>query len=268
MTYIRTVFLFAFLSPIANEAQIVYTDVSPDSLVGSVYELDVNNDGTAEFRIMAVTEGGIAIVKAEGITPEDSLAGYYGGFPNVAGYPFALSSETSIGISNSWVDKGILGGNHPVIMEDAKWNAGQSRYLGLRFNIAGNVHYGWARLRVESGYTAFTVREYAYNSAAGEPILSGVVGVDEVGSVFSELSIFPNPCSEILTLNFYLVSPLSVEICASDIAGKIVFVDKNENAIPGKQFFQWNISEIQSGIYFLRISADEYSVVRKVAVRK
>ena len=49
---------------------------------------------------------------------------------------------------------------------------GFAALLGLRFDIAGATHYGWARLRVPSP-TSFTLLDYAYNSVPDEAILAG-----------------------------------------------------------------------------------------------
>jgi hypothetical protein len=51
------------------------------------------------------------------------------------------------------------------------------RYLGLRFVIAGKIHYGWARLNVPSislknGITA-VVTGYAYETIPDKPIITG-----------------------------------------------------------------------------------------------
>jgi len=46
-------------------------------------------------------------------------------------------------------------------------------YLGLRFNIDGGVHLGWARLEVDQNSTTYIVKEFAYNETPGEPINAG-----------------------------------------------------------------------------------------------
>jgi len=59
------------------------------------------------------------------------------------------------------------------------WKNGAHTYLGLRFVISGQVHYGWARLNVhadDSGVTA-TLTGYAYETVPNKPILTGdIVG--------------------------------------------------------------------------------------------
>ena len=177
--------LFCFIVFNAK-AQIIFTDVNPDSLITAQYELDLNNDGTPEFLIEKILDGGINVVRASGISTQDSMAGYYGGFPNVVGYPFALSSDVIIGSNSNLVEGGVMGGDHPLIMEDAQWLTGINRYLGLRFAINGETHYGWVKIKITAVYASFTVLEYAYNGTAGEAINSGVTSVHENASAFSE----------------------------------------------------------------------------------
>lgn len=49
-------------------------------------------------------------------------------------------------------------------------------YLGFKFAISGEVHYGWARLKVElnsEGYFDVYLTGYAYESVANTPITAG-----------------------------------------------------------------------------------------------
>jgi hypothetical protein len=59
------------------------------------------------------------------------------------------------------------------------WKNAAHTYVGLRFLINGQVHYGWARLNVhadDSGVSA-TLTGYAYETIANKPILTGnIVG--------------------------------------------------------------------------------------------
>jgi hypothetical protein len=53
----------------------------------------------------------------------------------------------------------------------------KNRYLGLKFQLNGKVHYGWARLSVKRnlGYPAFetTLTGYAYETIPNKPIIAG-----------------------------------------------------------------------------------------------
>ena len=64
----------------------------------------------------------------------------------------------------------------------------QSGYLGVRFLINGQTHYGWVRLMVDTAIprkTKATVVAYAYETTANKPILAGAT--ENAGSVTAEL---------------------------------------------------------------------------------
>jgi hypothetical protein len=56
------------------------------------------------------------------------------------------------------------------------WRNVTNRYLGLKFQMDGETHYGWARMDVTYGcYYTLTLTGYAYETVANRPIVAGVV---------------------------------------------------------------------------------------------
>jgi hypothetical protein len=56
------------------------------------------------------------------------------------------------------------------------WRNVTDRYLGLKFKIHGNYHYGWARLTTKfvNHYTVeATLTGYAYETIPNKPIITG-----------------------------------------------------------------------------------------------
>jgi hypothetical protein len=55
------------------------------------------------------------------------------------------------------------------------WLNAQHRYLGLKFMIQGQVHFGWARLNVSVTHDFFTatLTGYAYETIPNKPIITG-----------------------------------------------------------------------------------------------
>jgi hypothetical protein len=51
----------------------------------------------------------------------------------------------------------------------------QAKFLGIKFSSAGEIHYGWARLTVVTGYKDIvaTLSGYAYETRANTPIRAG-----------------------------------------------------------------------------------------------
>lgn len=171
---------------------IVYTDVNPDEVInpGSFYELDMDNDLTGEFFIWIA-----------------SLSGTYGS-TFFSGYQAAVMPWSS---GNSVLVYDYYGYPRPVAMNSGSWiSAGQSMssnsgggwllaqslvmsgtytfgggafqgvsdaYIGVRFDMGGQPHYGWVRIDVAPGADKITVKDYAYHSVATREIMAGQVGV-------------------------------------------------------------------------------------------
>ena len=53
------------------------------------------------------------------------------------------------------------------------WFNVTDRYLGLKFVVNGNTHYGWARLSVSSGFVTATLTGYAYETIPNKSIITG-----------------------------------------------------------------------------------------------
>jgi len=65
-----------------------------------------------------------------------------------------------------------------------RWDDVQNRYLGLKFNIKGKTHFGWARLNVKCStlhrkVTAW-LTGYAYQTVPNKPIVTGQTGSVEI----------------------------------------------------------------------------------------
>ena len=172
---------------IAN-AQIVYTDVTPDTMInsgGGVYKLDLNNDSVVDFRITFTTSSGCGGNNIDiRITPLDSNA-----VGNTSTYPGALSSNAAIDSSSfvwrnnsnqilaklEWFWSGGGRGTRPSCRRRilGNWNGLSNRYIPLQLNLNSQKYYGWVRLNVASNAASFTVKDYAYNTKPKHLILAG-----------------------------------------------------------------------------------------------
>ncbi|MGJ8592001.1 MAG: T9SS type A sorting domain-containing protein [Aquaticitalea sp.] len=178
--------------------QIVYTDVSPDynGGVNTDYALDLNNDGTIDFefnQMQASYYSGIVIVNNLLVTPmavtnealvDDPSAGAYA-------YPFALNSGDVISNGQvTWNNNGFSTGYQSLnwalsyygslYANDGNFVGVTDKFVGLRFDVAGQTHYGWARLDVDANATSWVVKDYAYNSVPDQPINAGqTLGINQ-----------------------------------------------------------------------------------------
>ncbi len=209
-------------SPPAAEAKIVYTPANTVVTL-SGYALDLNNDGLADFYFvhgLGVDIGNSKLYSYLAVChiPE-----------NNTGYNCASSSNAPIkdnvvrllatneaaalnagsriadgekfqlpGRPVSMIDRQFYNGSSRTQQEwvGAWANGGKgvkNRYLGFKFKINGQFHYGWARLSVttpsHSPYTA-TLTGYAYETTPNRGIVAGQEsGPSEIGDNFNETSL-------------------------------------------------------------------------------
>ncbi|MDX2360696.1 MAG: T9SS type A sorting domain-containing protein [Crocinitomicaceae bacterium] len=162
----------------ANEAQanIIYTDENPDfsGAVGSQYFLDLNNDAIDDFRIW---HNGSSNLYISPLTASNEVLGSGGA---TFAYPFALSSGAAISSgAGTFFNNGFSAGYQSLNYGSCSfgnWCSITDKFIGVRFNIGGNIHYGWVRLDVNAAGSIWTVKDYAYEDIIGNSIPAGSMG--------------------------------------------------------------------------------------------
>lgn len=166
------------LAPTA-QAKVVYTPTHQVIGRNGVYNLDLNGDGTVDFLIQQWNYGNWA---SNNQLFADAAVGNH-----VQGAGFraaALSAGASIGPSQTFIGGGS---NGEVMLSITHFTTGgtsfvhgfwvnvKNRYLGLQFKIAGETHYGWARLTVTREAFKFTatLTGYAYETSPNTAIKAG-----------------------------------------------------------------------------------------------
>jgi hypothetical protein len=76
-----------------------------------------------------------------------------------------------------------------------------NRYLGVKFNIDQQVHYGWLRISVSTTHDHFTAEltGYAYETIPNKPIVAGQTEDSNEGAI-SESFMAPTPAPAMLGL--------------------------------------------------------------------
>ncbi|MCH7534382.1 MAG: T9SS type A sorting domain-containing protein [Bacteroidetes bacterium] len=162
-----TVVAGALFAGSANtHAQIIYTDVNPDSttVFFGIYDLDIDNDASADFMFnlglnsLRATASGSNRIVGTSITNNISNLAY----------------GAAINGTNSFVGSGLMASYFSSF--GSTWGpfAGASNaYVGLEFKIGPATHYGWVEVSVSLGVGSFTIHSYAYQSIANDPINAG-----------------------------------------------------------------------------------------------
>lgn len=282
----------ALITGAAANAQVQYVDLNPDVnvTVATPFMLDMNNDANIDFGFTVVyintnisysgvpanVEGNIAgltIESGNGVmgSQQSFLSGQY----NVLS-PSLLNTGAPVGPQTTpWSSGGsglfaykvdITAFGFPLgNFEGGDWRGENDKYMGVRFKIAGNDHYGWIRLSVAADATTMTIKDYAYQQTADCEINTGQqTGAACPASVLdvsldSKVSINNN--LEFATVN---VTPdlIGGTILLHNAMGQVV----SETPIADVNT-QVQYSNMSTGIYMLSARFDEGQITKKVYVR-
>ncbi|WP_299455216.1 GEVED domain-containing protein [uncultured Microscilla sp.] len=149
-----------------DEYQIVYRDVTPDSEVTTTnvwdfFRLDVGN---ADYGLFYNVEKASFQLESYGKAAVCE-AGTYNMVP--------LPLHTVIDSQSQWEG----GAAYPDLLTVTNanytaWN-GKTAYVGIRFSIDGNTHYGWLKLEVAADGSSYKLLEHAYNEQPEAAIKAG-----------------------------------------------------------------------------------------------
>jgi len=161
------------------QARIVYTpgDVTfGGGYDRGSYQLDLNHDGITDFTFGfgPITSNGFRSGSVLGVGPAASNA--VEGGAGAASWASCLQSGALIGPKQSFVSGGgLMAYTKSGRSDRGYWPYRSPGYLGLRFNIHGQTHYGWARLSVLQGNRNFktALEGYAYETIPNKPIIAG-----------------------------------------------------------------------------------------------
>ena len=93
----------------------------------------------------------------------------------------------------------------------------------------------------------------------------GNVGVDE-NYGFNNLSVFPNPASETLTITFDTDNSEVISLRLISVTGELVYTEQ-ATGITGTYAKSIDLSEMAKGIYFLNITSGEGTMNKKIVVK-
>lgn len=92
------------------------------------------------------------------------------------------------------------------------------------------------------------------------------VGIKDTFSFNAQLSAFPNPIKNNLTISFYLNSFSDATISISDLTGKIIYKTNNNTQLPGMQLKTISNLNLNDGFYLLKIDTDSGFAVQKIII--
>lgn len=160
-------------------AEVMYTPAHQVIGANGVFNLDLNHDGNVDFLIQ---QWNYRFFSSSNQLLADPAVG--NGVMGKKYFASALASGASIGPNQPFIAGGsngelMLAVGHSTTggtsLVYGYWANVRNRYLGLKFQIGGETHFGWARLSVQRQQFHFTalLTGYAYETKPNTAIKAG-----------------------------------------------------------------------------------------------
>jgi hypothetical protein len=167
-------------------AKIVYTSAHIN--LGFPYPIDLNHDGIVDFEVFGTQQtNSTCSGQWLSVRPprhgQNAIVGYVGA--GNANFASALRLGARVGKARKFsrffdlmAAESVCSFRTSQVFQGPWANGGKgvtNRYLGLKFFVNGEVHYGWARLNVNVSVRHHfgTLTGYAYETIPGKPIIAG-----------------------------------------------------------------------------------------------
>jgi len=263
-------------------SQVIYTDINPDQVLQSVtsdsYAVDFNNDLSLDVLIyeteldtnvsgFPITFTGSALspfnwnevigkvltLGTENILIVDTISSGQM-IDGTANYVNTTTPSVFSGIGLRVLSSGAFASTI------GEFEGDEDGYIGVKFEISAATHYGWIRVSTSIDGTICTVKDFAYESSPLTGILAGDMGNGFVG-------VEPLTKKDPITIkqlnNEFTINGINGDchLMVYNLIGKKV-VDKrliNNNVV--------KVDEIKSGIYLLKVIAENNEVIKKVYIK-
>jgi hypothetical protein len=133
-------------------------------------DLDVDGDSVIDFKVFADGTPGARNTWIQGLG-SNSVGVDPGGFAILHLPGDIISSVDSFGSSAAFLRDQYKGAPFYWTKIKGNWNnnINQTSYLGLRFQIGSETHYGWAGVSAQLGSASLTVRDFGFERVADAP---------------------------------------------------------------------------------------------------
>ena len=246
----------------ALDAQIIYTDINPDYTSNNnndVYDLDLNNDGTIDFKIHQGLGSNVNVVNASAMG-NNAIGG-----SNLSSnrYPFVLNANDPINNTapvqwNLGTGQFMAVNNMGSSFQWGNWkNTPTDKYMALKLVVSSQTYYGWARLTITNAFP-FTIKDYAYNGTPNQQILAGVsVGEEEFSN---NKNVVIKKCGNLIKIDVLHPETEQGFITVSNILGEEL------KKVEIKNNTSFDLSDMQTGVYFVSVVQKDKVITEKIYI--
>ncbi len=168
-----------------------------------------------------------------------------------------LAEGVEVGAASNFVAN-----SHAYVVSSSSYTdtKGKSGYIGFTFKIDDNVHYGWFYVTIADDGLSYTILDYAYNTAAGESLLTTRNTTSSIkNSTNNVIIVYPNPFTDILNIDVSGLGSDNFTMTVYNVLGKIMHqkvyannpktITLDENVIRSKGAYLVNIISSTNNTY-------------------
>jgi Secretion system C-terminal sorting domain len=247
----------------AANAQVMYTNVSPDATVatGATYSLDLDNNSVVDF-VLQVDNGSYGAYVYDYALVVPQAAGNVNDTATT-GMTRAHVINDPINSSLLWdsASYGLLALNltAPFPFATGNFLPATDKYIGCKFMIGTNTHYGWVRIDLNATSTLLTVKDYGYDATPNTQVLCGAMP----GAIHENLEATTAIFASENAINVKLGGAVDGFVTVTDVLGHVVAKTNITN-----EFMTIDINNANSGIYFTTVSTvDGNTFTKKLFVK-
>lgn len=186
-----------------------------------------------------------------------------------SGHPYYQAGNPIVGYNHRHVVRDVFPAGNPwgdnsIIPSNPAANSSYSQTYN--FSIPANWDENEIDIVAFVGYYGSSVNDREIINAGKAKLTSLVTSINEVKADLESLDVFPNPSNEISNLKFNLSQTSAVNVELRDLTGKLIFREDYASMSKGNQLIQINVSDLNSGIYFVNLRIGDQQVTKKISV--
>lgn len=139
-------------------------------------------------------------------------------------------------------------------------------YEGVNVNVSYGPYIGQTMTIDLEHLTGEGFGESLYSYYV-EPILANQDNIT-TPVYYNLVKAFPNPFNSVITFEFSIHRPSIVKLSIYNSPGQLITTFVNENIISGVHLIQWDAGDLSSGLYYYRLTTDQYSKTGKIVLLK
>ncbi len=139
-----------------------------------------------------------------------------------------------------------------------------SAYLQQLWNRTGN--FTIKMFKNSSNYLARLIYTAWIN--AGSPLPTNIANNESEAGKYYLYQNYPNPFNPVTTISFDVPKRMNVNISIYDVTGKLVGNLLNEQKNEGKYSISFDASNFSSGVYFYKLTTENFAAVKKMILTK